>query len=129
MADEDPIETVQRILDSGRRVRFGRGVVSKTAYVAFGVVTVWAIVVWRLSDDPLTNAFLFAAAVLATAFGIWFVRGTQNYAEKNPAQAMLEGAELLQWQKMGLKAKGSRAIQPSTLTGGSVLPRQIEKKS
>jgi hypothetical protein len=105
--EEDPAEAIQRILDSGRRVRLGRGVVSKTAYIAFAVVTVWGIIAWKL---------------------FWYIRGTHDFAEKNPAQAMLEGAELLEWQKMGLKAKGSRAIQPTNLTAGVVDPARIEAK-
>jgi hypothetical protein len=56
---------------------------------------------------------LVGAGLLATLFGWWFVRGSQEYAQKNPAQAMLEGAELLEWQKMDMAAKGIGTLPSS----------------
>lgn len=106
MADKDPATVVEGILSSGRNIRLGRGVVSKTSYVAGLTAIVWAGIVWRWSADLTMNAGLLIVGLLLTAFSVWFISGTQRFAERNPAQALLEGAELLEWQKMEAAAKG-----------------------
>ncbi len=110
MTDRDPTEVLARAAEAGRNIRFGRGVVSKTTYVAAGVVALWTIIVWRLSGDLNTDIALMLIGLLATLFGVWFINGTQRYAERNPAQAILDGAELLEWHRMEIQAKG---IPPS----------------
>ena len=99
-------EAVQQILDSGRSIRFGKGVVAKTTYISAGVVATWCIIASRMSENMIANVCLITVGILTTGFAIWFVVSTQKFARDNPAQAMLEGAELLEWQKMGLAAKG-----------------------
>ncbi len=106
MAASDPSAIVDKVIESSRNVRLGRGVVSKTSYVAAAVVAVWGIVAWRLSDSLVENAFLLGAAIVVTGFAVWFIRGTQSFAERNPGQAMLEGAELIEWRKLDVQAKG-----------------------
>jgi hypothetical protein len=102
----DPSSIVQKVEEAARNVRLGRGVVSKTSYVAAAVVVVWGVVVWRLGGDSLANAFLFGAALLVTTFAFWFIRGTQQFAERNPGQAMLDGAEFIEYRKLEVQAKG-----------------------
>lgn len=110
MLQEPPSVAVERILDSGRNIRFGRGTVAKTSYVAACIVLVWGVIVWRWSPDLVSDTGLLIAGLIATGFGTWFIRATQTFAEKNPAQAMLEGAELLEWRRMDEQVKGGPAI-------------------
>ena len=96
MGDEDPMDTISKVLESARNVRFGRGVVSKTSYVAAGLLVVWAMVLWKWSDSALMDGGLLLIGCLATIFAIWFIRSTRSFAEKNPSLALLEGAELIE---------------------------------
>ena len=114
MANEDPSVTVERILESGRNVRLGRGVVAKTSYVAALTVAMWGMIAWRWSAELGNNLGMLFAGLVATSFAFWFIRSTQDFAAKNPAQAMLEGAELLEWRRMDAKVKG--------MPEGSLLP-------
>jgi hypothetical protein len=87
-------------------VRLGRGVVSKTSYVAAGLLAVWVLVLWKWSDSAVMDVGLLFVGCLATAFCVWFIRSTRAYAEKNPGLALLEGAELVEWRRMDVAAKG-----------------------
>ena len=71
-----------------------------------GLCGIWAVVVWRLGTDPWANVTLFGAGVVVTGVFVWWVRSTQSFAERNPAQAMLEGAEFLEFRKFEAQAKG-----------------------
>ena len=114
----DPSDALQRILESGRSIRLGRGLVSKTAYVAALVVVIWGLAIWRLDDNMVLNALMLGAALAETIFAVWFILGTQRFAAQIPAQAMLEGAELLEWQKMDLQARGMPPIEAGPTTIG-----------
>lgn len=105
-SDGDPSALVEKVLEAGRNVRFGKGVVSKTSYIAAFVVAVWGIVAWKWSESLIMDAGLLIAGVAATIFGVWFIGGTRRFAERNPELALFEGAELLEWRKMEVAAKG-----------------------
>ena len=79
---------------------------SKTSYVAALALAVLGFVAWRLGEDQITNAMLMLIGVAATGFALWYIRSTQSYAERNPGQALLEGAEFLEWSKLEAAAKG-----------------------
>ena len=111
MGDEDPMATLGKALEAGRNVRLGRGVVSKTSYVAAGLVVVWALVLWKWSANAIMDGGLLFVGCVATAFAVWFIASTRAFAEKNPALALLEGAELIEWRRMEVAAKG---VLPST---------------
>ncbi len=128
MTNTDPSAIVEKVLESSRNVRLGRGVVSKTSYVAAAVVAVWGVVAWRLTDNLVANAFLLFAALVLTGFAVWFIRGTQSFAERNPAQAMLEGAELLEWRKMDVQMKGLPPVSNSPLVEDQG-PRRLPSSS
>jgi len=106
MGDEDPMETITKALEHARNVRLGRGVVSKTSYVAAALLVVWVLVLWRWSDSAPMDGGLLLVGVLATIFAVWFIRSTRSFAEKNPALALLEGAELIEWRKLEVAAQG-----------------------
>lgn len=106
MASESPEGLIKRIAENGLGIRFGRGVVGKTSHVMIVLIVIWGIVVWRLGSDLMMNCFLIGAATIATAIAVWFTRSTQAFAERNPAQAMLDGAEFLEYQKVEAEIKG-----------------------
>jgi len=106
MGDEDPMETITKALEHARNVRLGRGVVSKTSYVAAALLVVWVLVLWRWSDSAPMDGGLLLVGVLATIFAVWFIRSTRSFAEKNPALALLEGAERIEWRKLEVAAQG-----------------------
>lgn len=97
---------IGKALESARNVRLGRGVVSKTSYIAAVPLIVWAFVVWRWSESVLMDGGLLVIGLIATVFSAWFIRSTRSFAERNPALALLEGAELIEWRKMEVAAQG-----------------------
>ncbi|MDR3428783.1 hypothetical protein [Silvimonas sp.] len=111
MPERSPEEILATIAESARNVKFGRGIVSKTGYVAGGIVAVWLTITLRLGPDLQADAVLMIAGALVTAFGVWFVQSTLRFAEKNPAQALLDGAELVEWRRMEMAAMGVSAPQ------------------
>lgn len=105
---QDPFEIAKRLSESFREVKFGGGVVGKTAYTTLGVIGLWAIVLFRLSETSpwWFNGGLLAAGVVGTWFGWWWVTRTQKFARENPALALLEGTQLLEYQRFEAEAKG-----------------------
>jgi glucose-6-phosphate-specific signal transduction histidine kinase len=120
MSDTDPSITVEKVLETSRNVRLGRGVVSKTSYIAAALIIMWGMIVWRWTADLTANAGLFLIGAAVSAFAIWFIKSTRTYAERNPALALLEGAELLEWRKMDVAAKGIPSQPNAPLIEGPV---------
>ncbi len=112
MSDRGPDEVLAGVVQSARNIKFGRGVVSKTSYVAALVVAAWGVIVFRLGDNLITNGALLLAGLVATGFAFWYIRSSQKFAEQNPSLALLEGAELIEWQKLEVAAKGGLLQQP-----------------
>lgn len=106
MGDEDPSESLRKVLEGAKNVRLGRGVVSKTSYVATLPLCVWGMVAWRWAENLVQNLGLLVIGVCATIFAMWFIKSTREFAERNPELALLEGAELLEWRRMEVAAKG-----------------------
>ncbi|MDQ6867902.1 MAG: hypothetical protein M3178_05710 [Pseudomonadota bacterium] len=70
----------------------------------------------KITDSIVTDTVLFVVGAVVTSLFIWWVRKTQEFAEKNPAQAILDGAEFIEYQKFTAQVKGS---SPS-ITGGVI---------
>ena len=72
--------------------------------VAIPTLVVLAIAASRVAS---TNDALLGAIVVATlvVFLVFFI-GVLIFAHKHPAAALLEGADLITWQKYDLAAKG-----------------------
>lgn len=115
MSSSDPSAVVEKVLESARNVRFGRGVVSKTSYIAAFVVALWGVIAWRWSESLMMNAGLLIIGLVATLFAVWFIRGTRTFAEQNPELALLEGTELLEWRKLEVAAKGLPPVKDQVL--------------
>lgn len=80
---------------------------SKTTYVAGLVVALWLMIAWKWDEESLAaNGGLVLAGLIATVFAVWYIRSSQNFAERNPGQALLDGAEFLEWSRLEAAAKG-----------------------
>jgi len=101
-----PDEILASAVESSRNVKFGRGVVSKTSYVAALCLAVWLAIAWKWNDSVIQDVGLLIIGVVTTIFAGWYIKATQNFAERNPAQALLEGAEFLEWSRLEAAAKG-----------------------
>lgn len=106
MSSKSPDELLASAIESSRSVKFGKGIVSKTSVVAGIAMMVLLAVAWRWNGTLSENLGLLVVASAALAFAVWYIRSTQSFAEKNPALALLDGAELLEWQRMETAAKG-----------------------
>lgn len=115
-----PDEILASALESSRKVKFGRGVVSKTSYVAALVVGAWITIAFRIGENIYSNGGLLLAGIAATGFAHWYIKASQNFAERNPGQALLEGAEFLEWSRLEAAAKGLPA--PTNQAVIEVLP-------
>ncbi len=110
---KDPSEFINKLAESYRQVRFARGVVGKTSYVTGGLLALWGIIFWRLTGNLWPDLALFGGGLVVTGIYCWWVKGTQEFAKENPELALLEGAELLEYQKFEAQAKGILLIASS----------------
>lgn len=99
----------------GSGTKFGAGVLGKTSHVAIACVGVWAIIAWRLDENLVTNGSLLIVGIVVTLFAAWWTRSSQNFAEKNPAQALLEGASLVDLRRAEMQAKGGQLIDSTAV--------------
>lgn len=119
MADSDPHDTPQwlrRLASTYQGVRFGRGLVGKTSYAVVALIPVWLIIVTRVSSDLMLDGALVGSGAFITVGVLWWTGSTQRFAERNPAQAMLDGGELLEYQRFEAQAKGLAPLRDNLLT-------------
>jgi len=74
----------------------------------------WTVIAFRLSDSIAFDSFLVGCGVISTAFAIWSISSTQSFAQRNPAQAILEGADFIEYQKFEAQAKGGILLGNAT---------------
>ncbi|WP_152664085.1 hypothetical protein [Sphingomonas sp. SRS2] len=103
-------------------MKLGKGVVAKTSHATIATVGVWIVVVCRLGESATLNVALMLAGAAATGLCAWWVKSTQAYAERNPAQAMLEGAEFLEYRRLEEQAKNT--LPPADNRPGLVSPTE-----
>lgn len=108
----DPNEIIRQVAERGLGIKFGRGVAAKTAYAMIALLVIWLGVIWKLGDGLMLNCFLIGAALAATAVDVWWIWSTQRFAERNPAQALLDGAEFIEYKKFEAEVKGGAAVLP-----------------
>lgn len=113
-AHDDPTAWVRRLSETYGRIKFGRGVVGKTGHAVIALFIIWGLIIWKMNGTPLDLIFLLPGFI-ATGVFVWWTRSTQQFAQKNPAQAMLEGAEFLEFHKFEAQAKGG-LVGSRTLT-------------
>ena len=82
----------------------------KTSRATLALFGLWAIILWRLSDSPLLDTVLLGGGVICTCAYGWWVHRTQRFAAENPGLALMEGAQLLEYQKWEAGIKGLPAL-------------------
>ena len=123
----DPNKLVARAIEAGRNIRFGRGVGGRTAHAMIALIGVWAMVVWKLGPDPLTDAAAIGAGLVISAIVVWWTGSSQKFAERNPGLAVLDGAEFLEYKRFEAATKGGTPPGAASLVDDSVitaLPRE-----
>ncbi|WP_238255370.1 hypothetical protein [Methylorubrum podarium] len=97
-----------------KEVRFGPGIVGKTSYAVLALIALWLVIAWKISPDALQSCALIFAGLIVTAVVVWWISSTQKFAERNPAQAVLEGAEFVDYKKFEAQTKGQETIIEGT---------------
>jgi hypothetical protein len=108
--DNDPLQWLKRLAESQKSVRLGTGVIGKTTQAVLAVIALWFGVVWKMSESLVQNVSLILVGVIATCILIWWIRKTHQFAKDNPAQAMLEGAEFVEYKRFEAQIKGVNAL-------------------
>ena len=103
----DPLFYIRGLAMSGTRFRFPPGVTGKSSLIYVGLVTLWAIVLLRLSPTKYVfDGGLIGCAAFMTWVGIRECHKMRDFAEKNPALAMMEGADVTEYSRFEAEAKG-----------------------
>lgn len=87
--------------ESINRIKLGRGVIGKSATLGVFTLILLSIVAYRLTDPSLLLIIAGAGFALFIAFFV----GSMIYGARYTAAALLEGAELITWQRQELAAK------------------------
>lgn len=69
------------------------------------LLVIWLSVVWKLGDSLVLNCFLLGSAVFASVLVVWWIWATQRFAERSPAQAMLDGDEFIEYKRFEAEVK------------------------
>ncbi|WP_139221372.1 hypothetical protein [Bosea sp. OK403] len=93
-------------------VKFGPGVVGRTAPVAVGIVILGIAAVAALRSEPWM-AFLAFGASLSGA--IWYLSSILQYANKYPNHAIMEGAEFVKNAALEQSAKDPNIIDLNSI--------------
>ena len=88
--------------ESINRIRLGPGVVGRTTWVGLGALIVLGVAAWNTKNEWLLGGIVGAVLVVS----LTYLFRVTSYAKEHPGPALLEGAELLQWQQVELAAKG-----------------------
>lgn len=98
MSDENPLWFIKEI---GGVLKLGSGLLGKSAIALCIWLGVILVAVFRLKSDL---AIVGVIAIGAVGFFVWFFP-VIKFAKKNPAEALLEGAEWSGFQKFQASAK------------------------
>lgn len=82
------------------KMRLGPGVLGKTSHVMLGFLILAIVVAARVDVKDILFVLLIGATVCFIYILIAFC-----YALKNPGSALLEGADLVNWQQIEMAAK------------------------
>lgn len=112
---------LQKLGESYSQVKLGPGVVGKTTRVTLGLVAIWLLIIWKLGENTSLNCFLLGSGAVITAASLWWIKRTQDFAEKHPDVALLEGAEFIAYQKWQAEVKGQPPIKSIPMAEAEVL--------
>ena len=101
------IPGLDNLIKSATHLRFPAGVFGKTCMLVAVVATAFAAIAWSVSTDWVSALALVLLSLLTcTALFRLF-----NFADRNPAAAILEGAEFIKHEEMTLQYKGQQLGQ------------------
>jgi hypothetical protein len=94
---------------SFQRIRLGRGAAGKATNIMLGVCAVFGVIAVALGGNVTALMILAAMLMVLALIVIW---GVLDFARANPAQALLEGADLVKWREIDMAAKNIPALPP-----------------
>jgi len=126
------IRELERILNhfgltgNYRRVTLGKGVVGKSTSGFIGLCGVFGLVAIGLiiAGQPL---YLLALALLIALVYLYYQYSIVGFATKNPASALLEGADFVKWHQNEIAAKDFKVIPNEPLIVDPQNPIQLEQ--
>jgi hypothetical protein len=123
VADEDPTRALLARIQTLGHIRLARGVVGKTSVVAGIALLVLGSIAWRINAQLL---LVMTGAVLLAFFA--YLAAVLWFAHRHPEQALLEGAEIIQYREQEMAAKGAPMLPRSapTTPPPSPVPRSEE---
>jgi hypothetical protein len=127
MPQADPSDWINKLGETYSQVRFGPGVVGKTSRATLAPIGAWIVILLRLSGDYWMNAFLLIGGAIATLVYMWWVNKSHAFAESHPDLALLEGAQLMEYQRWEAAVNG-RALPP-TLPIPDPNPKKIGRRA
>lgn len=104
-------DVVSWFAQTGKNVKLGAGVTGKTGHAMLGVLAIWATLAFRITSDLKMDAVLVVFGLIPTAAFIWWTHSTQSFAQRNPAQAMFDGAQWTEFQKEKWQAQIKGGVQ------------------
>jgi hypothetical protein len=117
VADDDVARTLLARMQALGHIRLARGVVGKTSVVAGIALLVLGGIAWRIdaASLPMMAAAVVVAFFVYLAAILWF-------AHRHPEQALLEGAEIIQYQQLQMAARQVPEAPPLKPTTPQQLP-------
>lgn len=105
-------DQLSKWIEGATKIKFSGGVVGKVTWILVAALIATAVICWKAEIWWLPIVGLVVVlAILAVAFKLII------FAEKHPHAALLEGAELLTWQRMEMAQKDKGVL---TDTGSSI---------
>lgn len=123
----DPTEWIKGLAESASRIRLAPGVIGKSSLIQLGVVVLWGIVLFRLSEVIWIDCALIATGLFATYIAARETKKMREYAVENPSLALMEGADITEYQRFQSEAKGRTLPADAALTTDN--PKLIEATS
>ncbi len=101
-----PLSLLKGLAESATRIRLAPGVLGKTHTVILGVIALWGIVLFRLSATAVwLDLALILGATIGTVVALVFCKQSRDYAVAHPALALMEGADITEYQKFEAESK------------------------
>lgn len=111
------IDWLAQLRQSYSQIQFGPGVVGKTTRATLALIGAWVVLIFRLGSDPILNASLLISGFVITGVYCWWVRKTHSFAEKFPQVALMEGAQLVEYQKWEAAVNGKTLGRSAPVEG------------
>jgi hypothetical protein len=121
VADEELAHTLARMQALGH-IRLARGVVGKISVVA-GIAL---LALFGIAMRGGTDLLLAMGGMILTALSL-YLGAALWFAHRHPEQALLEGAEIIQYRQLELAAKGLTETPRASVTRQSPSPELPEE--